>query len=561
MITMRKFILYVVLLLLIVSGFSYGILVGRFKIFPYNNLKQIWSSTSGVKKAIAPAIERSLDSEKKSFVETNLIVFELHKFNVMEGYGLRGSGGALAKIGDQIIGVDSEGRFFMYKKGGKIEKLSMSISMNKERFLEYVQEKLERSGARRNADRYFRVLDILAKPVGQGVHLFVSHHFWDDESKTKTMRVSRLSIEDVAALVETNFTPDQWELIFESHPPIPFLEPPYIAITTNHTGGRMALDHDGNLIVGIGEHRFDGISYPEVAAQNDTSSYGKLIRIDLRTLKASLLAKGVRNPQGLLLDREGNLWETEHGPRGGDELNLIREGGNYGWPMVTYGTEEGKYTWPHNKHQGRHDGYIRPIYAWVPSIGISNLIQFQGDPGEWDGDLLVSSLAGLSLYRIRVEEGRVVFAEQIRIGERIRDLEQLEDGTILIFADNARFVELRPVESPQASSELLAFTEEEKEIGLDEVISTCATCHGFNPASSGVTAPALWGVFGRKIGGSDFANYSESLRKKNGAWNEKSLRAFIADPQGFAPGTTMPDSGIEDEETLRALIDYLRRLN
>ena len=121
-------------------------------------------------------------------------------------------------------------------------------------------------------------------------------------------------------------------------------------------------------------------------------------------------------------------------------MGLTRK--NYGWPFVTYGTAYDRHEWPLSEVSGSHEGFTRPVFAWVPSIGVSNLIQVGEIPRAWEGDLLVSSLKAMSLYRIRVREGSVIFAEPIEVGERIRDLEQMRDGTILLWADNARVVEL-----------------------------------------------------------------------------------------------------------------------
>ena len=101
-------------------------------------------------------------------------------------------------------------------------------------------------------------------------------------------------------------------------------------------------------------------------------------------------------------------------------------------------------TWDTGRRANR--GFTRPVFAWVPSIGVSSLIQVGETPQVWQGDLLVSSLMAMRLYRLRVREGRVILAEPIEIGERIRDLEQMRDGTILLWADNARFVELAVVD-------------------------------------------------------------------------------------------------------------------
>ena len=112
-----------------------------------------------------------------------------------------------------------------------------------------------------------------------------------------------------------------------------------------------------------------------------------------------------------------------------------------------YGTTYESQEWPLSEVPGSHEGFTRPMFAWVPSIGASNLIQIVETPRAWIGDLLVSSLKLQSLYRIRIREGRVIFTEPIDIGERIRDLEQMQDGTILLWADNARLVELTAVDA------------------------------------------------------------------------------------------------------------------
>src|SRR5690606_9605795 len=124
--------------------------------------------------------------------------------------------------------------------------------------------------------------------------------------------------------------------------------------------------------------------------------------------------------------------------------NRIAEGNNYGWPFVTYGVQYGMTRWPLSDTQNRHDGYTKPVFAWIPSIGVSNLIQVQGFLPAWDGDLLVGSLVGETLHRLRYSDGRVIFDEPVRIGERVRDLDELEDGTIVVWTNDADIVEIRP---------------------------------------------------------------------------------------------------------------------
>src|SRR5690606_36143508 len=136
-------------------------------------------------------------------------------------------------------------------------------------------------------------------------------------------------------------------------------------------GGRMASLGADTLLLTLGEHQFDGVRTPVAFAQDTAVSYGKTYLIDLRTGTVERFTMGHRNPQGLYIDPSGTVWSTEHGPRGGDELNRLVRGGNYGWPIVTYGVNYGATAWPMNPRQGTHEGYDRPVYAWVPSIAVS----------------------------------------------------------------------------------------------------------------------------------------------------------------------------------------------
>ena len=178
---------------------------------------------------------------------------------------------------------------------------------------------------------------------------------------------------------------------------------------------------------------------------------GKILRVDPKSGSSRLIAMGLRNPQGLHVDAEGRIWETEHGPFGGDELNLIREGANYGFPLVTYGADYGPdgygtLEWHLSDTQARHDGWELPVYAWVPSLGISDLMSFSTDLFSlWKGDLIVGSLKAHHLYRIHIREGRAVVIEPIEVGERIRDLLELPSGEIVAWTDAGALVVLEPV--------------------------------------------------------------------------------------------------------------------
>ena len=396
---LNKIIRMFALLGFITGVFSYGVVVGTYKVFPYQQLPFM--------KTVIPTDDGpALDDTP---VVTNLTFLKKHIYNGLAEGNWIGDGGAITRLESRIVGVDREANFFLYSGSGETRPLNISLKTNKKEFLDFLEREIT-SSSREKAIRRFRVMDIDAQYVRGRVHLYVSHHYWHTNENAKSLRVSRLVLNGISEL-EDRFQVDeeQWETIYESHP---FLAASEWVLGNLQSGGRMLLLNERRLLVGVGDYGLNGFNHPMLAAQDPTSSYGKIISIDLIDLSAEIYASGIRNPQGLLKDSEGRIWETEHGPRGGDELNLIEEGLNYGWPLETYGTSYFNhpgfpFEWPLNKHNGQHPLYQRPVFAWVPSIGISALIQIQNPGSVWNGDLLVSSLAALRLYRVKIREGRV----------------------------------------------------------------------------------------------------------------------------------------------------------
>ncbi len=172
-----------------------------------------------------------------------------------------------------------------------------------------------------------------------------------------------------------------------------------------------------------------------------TNLYGSIVSVDLVSKKQTKISNGHRAPQGLEFDPDRNLLlSTEHGPRGGDELNIIQKGNHYGWPYVSYGREylTEQKSLPNNFQTkpkiNTHIGFIEPMYSWLPSIAPSQLaIVNSTNPFSmfWKGDILVSSLKDKSIRRIRLGLAtQIVYDERIEIGKRIRDLEPIKEGFI-----------------------------------------------------------------------------------------------------------------------------------
>ncbi|MDF0602633.1 PQQ-dependent sugar dehydrogenase [Psychromarinibacter sp. C21-152] len=224
-----------------------------------------------------------------------------------------------------------------------------------------------------------------------------------------------------------------------------------------HFGSRILFDGAGHVFITTGEHFT--VEYRQYAQEMD-KTFGKVIRLHPdgtvpddnpfagdETAAAGIWSLGHRNIQGATF-MEGDLWTVEHGPKGGDELNLTEAGKNYGWPVVSYGvnysgTEVGS---GEADHAAR--GFDEPDYFWDPVIAPSGMTVYDGGMFEaWQGDLLIGSLSPGALVRLSVENGRVTEEERFLpdIG-RVRDVVVDDDGSVLILidADDGELVRLTP---------------------------------------------------------------------------------------------------------------------
>lgn len=175
------------------------------------------------------------------------------------------------------------------------------------------------------------------------------------------------------------------------------------------------------------------------AAQNDNIIFGKIIFVDSETKEVITISKGHRNPQGLAV-KENIILSTEHGPKGGDEINKIIYGKNYGWPISSYGVPYPDRNEKNLKFEKSHvnKGFQEPIYVFLSSVGISELIFLPNSfHSEWKDNVIVSSLNGRSLFRIKFSDtnyDKVLYIEKIFIGERIRDLKYSSNQNLIVLA-------------------------------------------------------------------------------------------------------------------------------
>ncbi|MFD2178400.1 PQQ-dependent sugar dehydrogenase [Veronia pacifica] len=231
---------------------------------------------------------------------------------------------------------------------------------------------------------------------------------------------------------------------------------------TRHYGSRLLIK-DGYLYISLGDRG------QRDRAQKLSDHLGTMIKLNLdgsvpndnpfyskQDAKSDIYSFGHRNIQGLTLSNDGTtIWAHEHGPQGGDELNVVSSGLNYGWPEITYGVN---YVTGSKIGVGtKKDGLVQPIHYWVPSIAPSGLTMVKGKVFEhWHGDLLLGSLKFGQLVRLKLSEEKVIHEERMLDGKygRIRDVAEGPDGAIYLLTDanNGKILRLSPIQTSNKGS-------------------------------------------------------------------------------------------------------------
>jgi aldose sugar dehydrogenase len=511
----------------------------------WHMLRRDWNSFQQLKYA---QDESGVDLPR--YVETGLLPLVIRKKRLSDSFPAAKFGGGITAVGTTIVIVDRLGGLYRYDlTTGSFGTLQVPPLPNQ--LQPYLRERRNLSGVERvnlagaDAQMEFRAHDVAF--LSDRNELAVLYDRFDETLGKLRTAVSIIPI-DLATLAATG----DWQTKFISD-----AYPPGMAA---FAGGRMAYRGRDRLYLALGDH----FIYDPPVAQDPNSSFGKIVEIDLLKKRWREVSRGHRNVEGLTFTRSGQLIATENGPYGGDCLDIITDGSNYGWPNVSLGTAYASYEFDgisgigggSREHAsssvvGRIGDYTAPVFAWLPSVAPSQLIQIKNFNPRWDGDLLVGSLKGSSLYRIRLEGDRVLYSEPIWIGQRIRDLVQTGDGTIVLWTDDTQLLFIsvdtdKLVQRRRGSSFLGAIE-----------TSGCLGCHHFGPTHSGDPAPTLSNLINRPIA-SDLFPYSPGLHARHGTWTKALLLQFLTNPDKFASGTLMPSMTI-DPEQLEDIVDTLTR--
>ncbi len=293
-----------------------------------------------------------------------------------------------------------------------------------------------------------------------GDHLFFSDAIIDEENQCVAVGVHRI---DLHSLIGARASDS--ELIYRSEPCVSYTDDYRPAAPLKvHLGGALAYSHDDDeLYLSIGDFHMgasrisqaeaigiDNVERDYEVLTDPDAAVSAIVAIATPASAASgrVIAKGLRNSLGMTVVRTNRLWLTDHGPQGGDELNLIEEGADYGWPLTSEGTPYDRTNYSDDAGdllapwldivQADVPGTTEPARAWSPAIAPTAIVQYPsgqtGVPG-WDGDLLVATLRAQSLVHLSLTPEATIVEDRVALGERVRDMLVTDDGTLLMVTD------------------------------------------------------------------------------------------------------------------------------
>lgn len=463
-----------------------------------------------------------------------------------------GGGGAIGEVEGNVIILSPLGRLSYLNKHYQLGPIDLTAPMG--------VEELRKSKYNNDAMfswHHFRAYDVMALKKADGSYdMYASFSRYQGEQCFQfAVYRTPVTVSDAGIKASTG----KWEEFFTARPGCLRPKDRGWRFLGLGAGGRMVRYDNHTLLVSVGDHQYDGFDDSWAAAQDPATDLGKIVAVDIDSKKVRVFATGVRNPQGLVMMRDGRIFDSEHGPQGGDEINLIHDGANYGWPLATYGVNYGypRRDWPFAKSQADHEGFEKPVYAFSPAIGPSNIVE--ADPAEfplWKSDAIMGSLRGSTIFHLRIEGDRVRYVEPLffREGTRFRDVTALNggfatltnDGTVMIFR-NAEMHAKEPRDLSVTGFGTLsaAYAEEvppehatPAERGKDLFAVNCSHCH--SPTTDIGPGPPLGGILGRPVGAAKGFGYSPALANYKGVWTEDLLISFLTEPDRHFKGTLMP---------------------
>lgn len=560
-------------IIVVLAFFVYGFTIGFFKVFPFDQIlgiKHYVEHNYGFFSEEAEEVELTSVEIQNTLLQRILI----KKIRVSSEVSF---GGGITNEGDILYILSNKGEVFVYN----LNSYSAMASVIEQVPMKY-REFIQSAHPYRNEFRlnWFRVTGVYSETIGSGMQrLYVSHNAYDESKDCITHNISRidLTIQSVGEI-----SGESWNTIFTASPcidPEPENWLGYRAYAGNISGGKIVEYDESRLLISIGDYNHHGLNDMPEYAMDESNPYGKFVLMDKESGEWTIYAKGNRNPSGLFVDNNERIWSAENGPRGGDELNIIEQGKNYGWPRVSYGLWYDPEYQLEEHLRGTHPVYERPVFSWVPIIAPSNLIRIEGDKFEhWQGDLILGTMADQSLRRLRItEENRVMYDERIPIGHRVRDLTVLPLGKIALITDdsymiilddggpvhkeidleiNERITELEKFDQIVAGREGSPEFEDEHRDAEMIFQRNCATCHNLNEVNQ--IGPHLFEIFNRRAGSLDNYPYSNVLRDDDRSWDPELLKKFLLTPESEFSGNNMPKIELTEAEA-DSIVFYLQQ--
>jgi cytochrome c2 len=515
-----------ILILTFIASYLFGIASYKEKYFPIPQISHALKNEIFNLKSLKFENKNSSNFYSIKNIETSLIPLKINFYSInslLINSSYKKGGGGLSKFGDEILIIDENASLYKFNEKINITKIDIPE-------IPFQKVYSPRGTSVAYNEKSGRVYIAYFEIINENNCIF--------------------HIQSADLAIGENQIKSSWKREYRSE-------------IINHNGaptsgaGKILLQ-DTIMYFSIGSFSSTNIRDESMKPQDSNSSIGKISKLNLMTGNSSIFTSGHRNPQGITSSTDGTLYSVEHGPQGGDELNILLQGGNYGWPLKTYGTDYGSYSWDNDNKFDTvkliSKKFNEPIYSWIPSIAPSSIIQLSKFYKTWDKDFLIGTLKTQSIFRLKINDGRIIYSEPIWIGKRIRDLYQ-KNATIYILTDDGMLgtvnIDFESLEKNIKSEGLI----------LSGKLSKCLVCHHVGNTTPSNTAPSFSGIINKNIASDSFLKYSEGLKNRTDEkWTIENLRIYLASPQEFAPGTSMPNLKLKPNE-INEIIEALNNIS